>query len=100
MGGPCAQICIEKGLGGTVVAPVAVEAWMPVVVGMTGVILFHTTAPMPHMLCTIVHVPFTKVDVVVGAHAAHTLLFTMHGRIRPIGGNVCRGEGPCGSPPC
>jgi hypothetical protein len=27
-------------------------------------------------------------------------LFTVHGHVRPIGGNECCGEGPRGSPPC
>jgi hypothetical protein len=59
-------------LGGTVVvAPVVVEAWTPVVAGMTGVVLFRTTAPMPP--------------------------YTVRGRARPIRGCGCRGGGPRGS---
>jgi hypothetical protein len=59
-------------LGGTVVvAPVTVEVWMPVVVGMTGVISFRTTAPIPP--------------------------YTVRGRARPIRGGGCRGGGPRGS---
>jgi hypothetical protein len=53
-------------LGGTVVvAPIVVEAWALVVVGMTGVISFCTTAPMP--------------------------LYTVCGHARPIRGGGCRG---------
>jgi hypothetical protein len=59
-------------LGGTVVVvPVVVEAWMPVVARMTGVVSFRTTAPMA--------------------------MYTVHGRARPIHGGGCRGGGPCGS---
>jgi hypothetical protein len=36
----------------------------------------------------------------LGQNAVPTLLFTMHGHVCPIGGNGCRGEGPCGFPPC
>jgi hypothetical protein len=59
-------------LGGTVVvAPVVVETWTQVVAGMTGVVSFHTTAPMH---------PYTVRD-----------------RVRPIRGGGCRGGGPRGS---
>jgi hypothetical protein len=32
--------------------------------------------------------------------AAPMLPSTVHGRVRPISGNRCRGGGPCGSRPC
>jgi hypothetical protein len=38
--------------------------------------------------------------VMSGHNTAHMLSFTMHGRVRPIIGNGCRGGGPCGSRPC
>jgi hypothetical protein len=56
-------------LGGTVVvAPIVVEAWTPIVAGMTGVLSFRTTAPMPP--------------------------YTVRGRARLIRGGGCRGGGP------
>jgi hypothetical protein len=56
-------------LGGTaVVAPVVVEAWTPIVDGMTGFVSFRTTAPMPpYIVC---------------------------GRACPIHGGGCRGGCP------
>jgi hypothetical protein len=36
----------------------------------------------------------------LGQSAVPTLLFTVHGHVRPIGGNECRGEGSRGFPPC
>jgi hypothetical protein len=60
----------ERLCGIVVVAPIAVEAWTPVVVGMTGVISFRTTAPMPLYTVRGRACPIREVDVVVGAHAA------------------------------
>jgi hypothetical protein len=39
-------------------------------------------------------------EVMLDQSAVPTLLFTVHGHVRPIGGNERRGEGPRGSPPC
>jgi hypothetical protein len=59
-------------LGGiVVVAPIAIEVWTLVMVGMTGVVSFRTMAPMPP--------------------------YTMLGRARPIRGGGCCGGGPRGS---
>jgi hypothetical protein len=54
-----------------VVAPVVVEVWTPVVAGLTGVISFCTTAPMPP--------------------------YTVRGRACPIHGGGRHGRGPRGS---
>jgi hypothetical protein len=59
-------------LGGTtVVAPLVVEAWTLVVAGMTRVVLFRITAPMPP--------------------------YTVRGHACPICGGGCRGGSPRGS---
>jgi hypothetical protein len=36
----------------------------------------------------------------LGQSTVPTLLFTVHGHVRPIGGNGRRSEGPRDSPPC
>jgi hypothetical protein len=38
--------------------------------------------------------------VMLGQSAVPTFLFTVHGHVRPIGGNGRRGKAPRGSPPC
>jgi hypothetical protein len=80
-------------LGDTVVVtPVVVEAWTSVMAGMTGVVSFRTTAPMPRTLCAVVHVPFAEVDVVVGAHTASSCAREPYASLGR-GGSMPRGSG-------
>jgi hypothetical protein len=65
------DLCRERLDDTMVVAPVVVETWTPVVVGMTRVVSFRTMDPMPP--------------------------YTIRGRACPIRGGGCRGGGPRGS---
>jgi hypothetical protein len=71
MGGACAWIRVERGLGSTIAIAPVVKRYGHCHGGMTGVMLSHTMAPMPQ--------------------------FIVHGHVRHIIGNGCRGRGLCDS---
>jgi hypothetical protein len=74
MGGACAWICVERGLGGIVaITPVTVEVW--------------TTSW------------WNEWSHVRSERSSH-VQFTVHGHVCPIGKNGCCGGGPHGSLPC
>jgi hypothetical protein len=67
MGGPCVRICVERGLGGTVVVtPIAIEVWMSSWWNDWSHVIWYHGSHAPRTLCAVVHVPSAGMSVVVG----------------------------------
>jgi hypothetical protein len=91
MSSTCAQICIERGLGGTVtVTPITVEVWMSSWRNDRGHVWIRARFPCSYSLCTVMSVPSAGMGTVVRAPVAPRLARGLHvflerGRSMPRG---------------